>query len=117
MQSSVEILREKVGLYIYISSDSVYMVCKKAGTSSYLDHSVEEFEAVRPTVHKKIQSHNKFSKKDGKFADKLNKADKYGHGKLCCEEVLNEYYEKYKFPSVSLRLPDVYGPYDTSGKK
>lgn len=52
METAVEPLNGKVGLYIYISSDSVYMVCKKKGTPSYQEIPRVETDSVRPTVLK-----------------------------------------------------------------
>lgn len=44
---------------------------------------------------------------------RLNEADSYGDGKLQCEEVLQAHAG---FPHVSLRLPDVFGPYDNTNR-
>ncbi|EDO45856.1 predicted protein [Nematostella vectensis] len=91
----LETFKERVGLYIYISSDSVYEVCDK----KHKGPSREE-DAVRPKSPKKRL--------------KLKKSEEYGHEKLACEEALRAQRKAGGFPYVVLRLPDVVGPRDGS---
>lgn len=91
----VDILRERVGIYVYISTDSIYEVCDK--THSGL---TTEEDAVRPKSPKKRL--------------KLKREEQYAHDKLACEEVLQEQRKEGGFPYVALRLPDVIGPRDNS---
>ena len=91
----VDILKERVGLYIYISTDSIYEVCDKTHSGP-----VTEEDAVRPKSPKKRLQ--------------LKREEKYAHDKLACEEVLQEQRKEGGFPYVALRLPDVIGPRDNS---
>lgn len=95
IQQVTDILQDRVGLYIYISTDSIYEVCQK-------DHvaASREEDAVRPKSAKKRMQ--------------LRKSDTYGHEKLACEEVLRKQRQAGGFPYVALRLPDVIGPRDGS---
>lgn len=95
IQQVVDILKNRVGLYIFISSDSIYEVCQK-------DHvaSTKEEDAVRPKSAKKRMQ--------------LRKTETYGHEKLACEEVLRKQRKAGGFTYVALRLPDVVGPRDGS---
>ncbi|XP_040578642.1 uncharacterized protein [Lepeophtheirus salmonis] len=81
------------GVYIYISTDSVYEVSKPKTSRR---PSVET-DAVRPD--------------DFKIRDQLKNSDMYGHSKLAGEEVLKE---QNSVNWVSLRLADVIGPRDTT---
>ena len=91
----VDILRGRVGVYIYISTDSIYEVCEKTHSGP----SIEE-DAVRP--------------KSGRKRLELKKEERYAHDKLACEEVLEEERKSSGLPYVALRLPDVIGPRDSS---
>jgi hypothetical protein len=63
------------------------MVCKTKGEDDYRGgRKVIETEAVRPT--------------DTDYSNQIIQADKYGHGKLCCEEVLNEAFKRSQFPGI-----------------
>ena len=46
------------------------------------------------------------------------KSDSYGDKKLKCEELLRELHQRNpgEFPFITLRLPDVIGPYDDSNR-
>ena len=95
----IDILTNRVGLYIYISTDSVYEVCqKKSNPSDFL----REEDAIRPESLDERQS--------------LNSGDNYGHRKLACEELLVEQRANGGFPYVILRLPDVIGPRDNTDR-
>ena len=91
----VDILHGRVGVYIYISTDSIYEVCEK----NHSGPSTEE-DAVRPKSPKKRLE--------------LKREEKYAHDKLACEEVLEQESKSGGFPYVALRLPDVIGPRDSS---
>ena len=81
-----------------MSSDSVYEVCMK---SSHRGPSREE-DAIRP--------------RDPRGRHELNMADYYGHQKLACEEVLENERQLHDINYISLRLPDVIGPRDTTNR-
>lgn len=103
MRASLAGLGSSFKLYVYISSDSVYEVSTWAA-EKWLppkgmgeDLCVAEDAAVRPS--------------DQKQADALNKKDDYGHEKLQGEEVLLKEIPP-QCRCISLRLPDVIGPFD-----
>ncbi|XP_062502072.1 uncharacterized protein LOC134179187 [Corticium candelabrum] len=99
MAEIIDILTDRVGVYIYISTDSVYEVCqRKEDSSEYL----REEDAVRPASNTERRE--------------LNARDNYGHRKLGCEELLLEQRENGGFPYVILRLPDVIGPRDNTDR-
>ena len=95
VEQAIDVLQGRVGLYVYISTDSVYEVCDK-------DHKgpTKEEDAVRP-------------KNRGKRLT-MKRQEKYGHEKLACEEELRVQRQAGGFPYVALRLPDVIGPRDNS---
>ncbi|RUS88259.1 hypothetical protein EGW08_003961 [Elysia chlorotica] len=96
VENSLSLLKGKVGFYIYISTDSVYEVCEKNHTEPSL-----ETDAVRPSCpHRQAE---------------LEAAENYGHLKLSCEEVLARHRAHESGPPyISLRLPDVVGPRDST---
>eukprot|EP00092_Neocalanus_flemingeri_P007876 GFUD01008502.1.p1 GENE.GFUD01008502.1~~GFUD01008502.1.p1 ORF type:complete len:411 (-),score=89.31 GFUD01008502.1:138-1370(-) len=99
IHDNCQVLKDKVGVYIYISTDSVYEVSIDKPTKR---PSVET-DAVRPHDEKEIKL--------------LKRKDPYGHYKFSCEEALIHYQkEKNGFPWVSLRLADVIGPRDTTNR-
>jgi len=99
IHDNCQVLKDKVGVYIYISTDSVYEVSIDKPTKR---PSVET-DAVRPNDEKEVKL--------------LKRKDPYGHYKLSCEEALVHYQkEKNGFPWVSLRLADVIGPRDTTDR-
>ena len=91
-------LTNMVNLYILISTDSIYDVCDRSIRNQAL---VEEHMDVRPT--------------DDSLYEQYKEEEDYGHDKLKCEEFL-KYNAKNEFPWVALRLPDVIGPYDDTGR-
>ena len=91
-------LEHLLKLYVFISSDSIYDVCD--ASLRKMPKIVEEY-AIRPQDQKKVK--------------KLNSDDDYGNDKLKCEEYLLSHVQ-HQFQYVSLRLPDVIGPYDSSGR-
>lgn len=86
------------GKYIYISTDSVYEVCKEPPHWGPL----REEDAVRPT--------------DPVERETLASRDSYGDRKLACEEVLETEANSQRVWWMSLRLPDVIGPRDNSNR-
>lgn len=84
--------------YIYISTDSVYEVCKEP---SHGGPSKEE-DAQRPENHNVRQA----------FATR----DSYGHEKLAGEEVLQREHEQRGLQYLIVRLPDVIGPRDNTNR-
>lgn len=95
IQEVFDIWQDRIGLYIYISSDSVFEVCNKSH-----DGYSRETDAVRPN---NVLIREEYAKKDS-----------YGHRKLLCEEELQFQNMKWGVPFVSLRLPDVIGPRDNT---
>ena len=93
----LEAIANIVGLYVFISTDSIYDVCDRA----LRDDSglVKESMSVRPND---IETYKEYRKDED-----------YGHDKLKCEEYLKM---KQIFKYVILRLSDVIGPYDDSGR-
>ncbi|XP_029638835.1 uncharacterized protein LOC115213970 [Octopus sinensis] len=89
------IFRSKIGLYVLISTDSVYDVCMKNHTAPS-----KETDAVRPF--------------DETTREDYAKNDNYGHLKLQCEEELRQQPEASKIPFLIYRLPDVIGPKDNT---
>ena len=88
----------KARVYVYVSSDSVYEVCKEKEPK---DRKSVESDAVRP--------------EDEKEQERLNEADNYGDLKLAGEEVLRERRNSGSgYPYVALRFADVIGPRDTT---
>ena len=98
MISLIDMLTDKTGLFVYISSDSVYEVCVHAEHA--LTNGSREEDAVRP--------------KDKATRRELSEADSYGHHKMAGEELLAEQRRNGGFPYVSLRLPDVIGARDNT---
>ena len=94
VHDAIDILKTKnVGLYVYISSDSVYEVSAPKSTRRL---SVEE-DSVRPS--------------DPKIWKKLAKEEPYGNAKLAGEEAL---MDQKHFPWIAFRYADVIGPRDVS---
>ncbi|XP_074650239.1 multidrug and toxin extrusion protein 1-like [Tubulanus polymorphus] len=89
--------RKPVGVYIYISSDSVYEVCNKTHENPSI-----ETDAVRP--------------ENAAERERLNLFDSYGHRKLEGEEVLLKMRANDGPAYVFLRLPDVIGPRDSTDR-
>lgn len=95
-KSVIRGLNGLVGLYVFISSDSVYDVCEEDIRKEVL---IKEEYSVRPEDEVKIK--------------KLNDDEDYGNDKLKCEEYLASHVDR-GFPYCCLRLPDVIGPFDSS---
>ena len=94
VEETIQLLQGKVGIYIYISSDSVYEVCDNKPHSG----PTRETDDVRP-VDKTKRKH-------------LSRQDSYGHKKLECEEQLLSSHADGKLPVLILRLADVIGERD-----
>ena len=95
---AIALLKDKVGLYVLISTDSIYDVCYH----EVREKPAVEDEDVRP--------------KNEETRDLLNKHHINGHRKLQSEEELKKQRDQDDggFPYVILRLPDVIGPRDTT---
>ncbi len=102
VKSSLDVLGKHTSLYIYVSTDSVYEVCDKNHTGP-----TKETDARLPT--------------DRQERKKRKRLDSYGYKKLKCEEVLRKYQVENSqhrgvFQYLILRLADVIGPRDTTGR-
>ncbi|CAD8164639.1 unnamed protein product [Paramecium pentaurelia] len=86
-------LRGLCNLYIFISTDSIYDVCK-----------IKEIPITEDQDQRKD------------LQESQKKRESYGHNKLKCEEFLKNYVIEGSFRYVILRLPDVIGPFDDSGR-
>ena len=95
IENTLKVLKGKIKIYIYISSDSVYEVCRWKDHDGYS----KETDSGRP--------------EDPVLREKYAKADDYGHEKMKGEEVLSAQTD---FPHVFLRLPDIIGPEDTTNR-
>ncbi|KAK2167971.1 hypothetical protein NP493_1248g02019 [Ridgeia piscesae] len=95
IRDAAALLHEKVGLYILISTDSVYDVCAKLHKGRTL-----ETDAVRP--------------EDPEERVMLAEHHYYGDRKLRAEEELLGQRQDGGFPFVIIRLPDVIGPRDNT---
>eukprot|EP01102_Stenamoeba_stenopodia_P003584 TRINITY_DN1376_c0_g1_i2.p1 TRINITY_DN1376_c0_g1~~TRINITY_DN1376_c0_g1_i2.p1 ORF type:complete len:433 (+),score=101.16 TRINITY_DN1376_c0_g1_i2:60-1358(+) len=98
MEDIVSGLKDRVKHYLFISTDSVYMVCAK------------------PTHGGPIREDDDTLPNDRELYEKLAKEDEYGDSKHKCETVLKQAFAAHKFPYTSLRLPDVIGPYDRTDR-
>jgi nucleoside-diphosphate-sugar epimerase len=105
----------RIKLYVFISSDSVYEVCtdpapEMGPTGSPSGHGPAaawrasvEGDAHRPPAHSEARR-------------RLRRADRYGHGKLVSEREIERAAQKNGFQFLSLRLADVLGPRDNTGR-
>lgn len=104
MRCSMAGLKGRFKMYAYISSDSIYEVCRWAASGWTPQPGVETQIVTEPMC---------LRPKEASERKRLKKADDYGHGKLECEEALVEgLAEAPNSFGVALRLPDVLGPYD-----
>eukprot|EP00794_Sanderia_malayensis_P003478 gene3478-3976_t len=95
MESMIDMLKGRVKLYVYISTDSIYEVCERTHNGS-----TTESDGNRPA--------------EIKLRDKLSSYNKYGDQKLACEEALKTQRMRGGFPYVILRLADAIGPRDST---
>ena len=95
VKDAVTLLKDKVGLYVLVSTDSIYDVCDK-------DHDgpTKESDDIRV--------------KDPNDRQAVNYHHDYGNRKLQAEEELSQQRQNGGFPYFILRLPDVIGPRDTT---
>ena len=103
VRDAVEVLKDKVRVYIYVSTDSVYEV-STVPPYSETGRKMIETDAVRPETAKEREA--------------LNEEDDYGDDKLAGEEVLVEQRDggKAGVPFVALRFADVVGPRDATDR-
>ena len=93
-------LGERAGLYVVISTDSVYMACDPAGF---------------------VRDASGFGRLD-EMSDELRdaaraKEDEYGRDKLALEDELHARGGAAGLRYVALRLPDVLGPHENTGRQ
>ena len=93
-----EALNKLVNVYIMVSTDSIYDVCDLRGHSGLITEDLDS----RP------ESRESYSR--------LKRDEQYGHDKLKCEEFLKYYIQRDEFPFIILRLPDILGPYEETGR-
>jgi nucleoside-diphosphate-sugar epimerase len=91
--------------YVHISTDSVYQATPlPADGGGPLDEACCA-RAADAAAHARVAGRTD----EGRY--QLG----YGGNKLSCDEALAEAWAASKFPYTSLRLPDVYGPWDNQG--
>eukprot|EP00927_Polykrikos_kofoidii_P061673 TRINITY_DN56506_c0_g1_i1.p1 TRINITY_DN56506_c0_g1~~TRINITY_DN56506_c0_g1_i1.p1 ORF type:complete len:469 (+),score=61.15 TRINITY_DN56506_c0_g1_i1:152-1558(+) len=95
IKQAIELLKGRVGVYVYISSHAVYDVSKNASHGDL----IRESDAVRPG--REISPLERFQ---------LKEKNVRGNKALECEEELTKQYEAGGFPYVTLRLGNVVGP-------
>jgi len=98
----LEHLGARAGHYVFISSDSVYDVCDPREATRRHGRLLES-SAVRP--------------EDSVRREELARADKYGSRKLEVEELLASSNAASGFRYTTLRLPDVFGPHENTGRQ
>ena len=110
----------KVGHYIFISSDSVYMCCDRdkfveveGWASSVTPGSTEITLTPMPA---RLDESSAVRPADSEARVTAAKLDDYGNGKLEIETMLNAAQEANGFPFTALRLPDVLGPNENTGR-
>lgn len=91
-------MRNKIRRYIYVSTDSVYEVCKEPSHEG----PILEEDAVRP--------------EDPREREEYAKRDLYGNNKLECEEAVKRENELWDIPYIIIRLPDVIGLRDNTNR-
>ncbi|CAF3420315.1 unnamed protein product [Rotaria socialis] len=99
VKDALKVLEDKIKLYIYISTDSVYEVCLPSNNDL-----ASETDSIRPL--------------DNDEYERFRRKDSYGHKKLKIEEVLFRRQSKSNnnWSYVILRLPDVLGPRDSTDR-
>ena len=91
-------MRGKVEKYIYVSTDSVYEVCKEPSHGG----ASQEEDSIRP--------------EDPSTREAYARRDLYGHEKLAGEEALLRESNQWGLQYIILRLPDVIGPRDNTNR-
>jgi len=100
MECVVPTLVSKVGVYVFIGSDSIYDVCdRRVRVAGRL---VDEGMAVRP--------------EEEELREEYASEESYGDEKLECEEWLRRFAEGKELKYYCYRLPDVIGPYENTGR-
>ena len=87
-----------LGHYIFVSTDSVYVVCAPSAHGG----SMRETDARAPSTKEERQV----------VAGRSKYQRQYGGNKFRCEKFLARVGRERGFPYTALRLPDVIGPYD-----
>lgn len=96
LKQALRLLRNRVGVYIFISSHAVYDVSKNL---THGEPTLFESDAVRPG--REISPLARYE---------LKGKSKYGDQALECEEELDAQFNSGGFPYVSLRIANVMGP-------
>ena len=99
----------KVGTYVHISTDSVYqaMPLPQGHARPLTEDCCEPLEEGTP----EWDAHQALAGRTDEGRYQLQ----YGGNKLTVDTFLRHAWEAGRFPYVSLRIPDVYGPYDNLG--
>jgi nucleoside-diphosphate-sugar epimerase len=92
----------RAGHYVLISTDSVYMAFDPAAFERR-EGRLTEASAVRPT--------------DPALREARAKGDAYGSAKLDIEQLLGRARAERGFAFTALRLPDVFGPHENTGRQ
>lgn len=96
LKQALQVLKKRVGVYIFISSHAVYDVSKNI---THGETMLYESDAVRPG--KEISPLARYE---------LKGKSKYGDQVLECEETLSTQFNSGGFPYVALRIANVMGP-------
>ena len=91
IEVALKTFRDHVGQYIFISTGQVYLVTRNPRQPS------REEDYYRPLMECPPGEENAYE---------------YGVKKRACEDLLEEAYRAYKFPSVRFRCPIIHGPRD-----
>eukprot|EP00929_Paragymnodinium_shiwhaense_P015021 TRINITY_DN123022_c0_g1_i1.p1 TRINITY_DN123022_c0_g1~~TRINITY_DN123022_c0_g1_i1.p1 ORF type:complete len:421 (+),score=105.32 TRINITY_DN123022_c0_g1_i1:143-1405(+) len=111
IRASLGGLKSRFRTYAYISSDSVYEVSTLAA-SSWMPPPRPTSAAVASAGAVRVDEGFSSRPQDKEVRRRLKKADDYGDGKLEAEEALQAGIQDPACRSVSMRLPDVIGPFD-----
>lgn len=94
---------EFLGHYVFVSTDSVYMASDPTHYSRDADGRLLEESATRPS--------------NAEEAERLHARDTYGSMKLYTEGALMEQSRQNGLHFTALRLPDVFGPWENTGRQ
>lgn len=100
VRQAMKLLKDRVGIYVFISSHSVYDVTKKGDGKK---QGLKEEDAVRPG--REVSPLERYT---------LKSQSTYGDAKLECEETLLANYNSGGFPFASLRIANPIGTKENS---
>lgn len=112
VDAAVTALNKKAGLYVLISSDSVYMVSRR-DQHLPVDSDSDEYQINQQRPWKEEDAVRPYS---ATLQERLQEADPYGHDKFECEEAVIKQRQEGGIPYVMLRLPDILGGRDTTNR-